>query len=77
MLVVLIGTAAQILANRLRVAATGPLLFAGLLFGEAGLGIVQPEILGDVLRVVVKASVAVVVFEGGLRIIKLFIRYLY
>jgi NhaP-type Na+/H+ or K+/H+ antiporter len=65
-LVVLVGTAAQILADKLRVAATGPLLFAGLLFGEAGLGLVQPDVLGDVLRVVVKASVAIVVFEGGL-----------
>ena len=65
-LVVLIGTAAQILADRLRVAATGPLLFAGLIFGQAGLGLVQPDVLGEILRVVVKASVAVVVFEGGL-----------
>lgn len=65
-LVVLVGTAAQILADRLRVAATGPLLFAGLFFGEAGIGLVQPDMLGDILRVVVKASVAIVVFEGGL-----------
>ena len=32
---VLIGAAAQILADRMRMAATGPLLFAGVLFGEA------------------------------------------
>lgn len=66
MLVILIGTAAQILAERLRIPATGPLLFAGLLFGQAGLGLIQPDVLGDVLRVIVKASVAIVVFEGGL-----------
>lgn len=65
-LVVLIGTAAQILADRLRIPATGPLLFAGLVFGQAGLGLVQPDVLGETLRVVVKMSVAVVVFEGGL-----------
>lgn len=65
-LVIFIGTAAQIAADRLRIPSTGPLLLAGLLFGEAGLGLVQPEVLGDVLRVVIKASVAVVVFEGGL-----------
>ena len=65
-LVVLLGTAAQILADRLRIPATGPLLFVGLIFGQAGLGLVQPDILGDFLRVVIKASVAVVVFEGGL-----------
>ena len=65
-LVVLLGTAAQIAADRLRIPATGPLLFIGLIFGHAGLGLVQPDILGDFLRVVIKASVAVVVFEGGL-----------
>jgi NhaP-type Na+/H+ or K+/H+ antiporter len=65
-LVVLIGTSAQILADRLRIPATGPLLFSGLLFGQAGLGIVQPEMLGEILRVIVKASVAIVVFEGGM-----------
>lgn len=65
-LVILIGTTAQILADRLRIPSTGPLLFAGLIFGDAGIGLIQPDILGDVLRVVIKASVAVVVFEGGL-----------
>lgn len=65
-LVVLIGTSAQILADRMRIPATGPLLFAGLLFGEARIGLIKPDVLGDVLRVVIKASVAIVVFEGGL-----------
>lgn len=65
-LVLLTGTAAQILADRLRIPATGPLLIAGLLFGPAVLGLVQPEVLGVTLRVVVRAAVAVVVFEGGL-----------
>jgi len=65
-LVVLIGTSAQILAERLKIPSTGPLLFAGLLFGEAGFGIIKPDVLGDILRVIVKISVAIVVFEGGL-----------
>ncbi|MCA1634345.1 MAG: cation:proton antiporter [Acidobacteria bacterium] len=65
-LVLLAGTSAQILAERMRVPATGPLLVAGLLFGPAVLGLVQPELLGVTLRVVVRAAVAVVVFEGGL-----------
>ncbi len=62
--VILVGTAAQILADRLRVVAIGPLLLAGLLFGEARIGLAQPDVLGDVLCVVVKALVAVVL-EGG------------
>lgn len=65
-LVVLIGTSAQILADRLRIPATGPLLLAGFIFGEAGVGLIQPEVLGDMMRVAVKASVAIVVFEGGM-----------
>ncbi len=65
-LVLLVGTSAQILAERLRIPATGPLLVAGLLFGPAVLGLVQPEVLGVTLRVAVRAAVAVVVFEGGL-----------
>lgn len=65
-LVLLVGTSAQILAERLRVPATGPLLVAGLLFGPAVLGLVQPQLLDVTLRVVVRAAVAVVVFEGGL-----------
>lgn len=65
-LVMGIGTAAQILADRIGIPATGPLLFAGLIFGKAGLGIIQPEVLGEVLSVIVKASVAIVVFEGGM-----------
>jgi NhaP-type Na+/H+ or K+/H+ antiporter/uncharacterized protein with PhoU and TrkA domain len=65
-LVLLIGTTAQILAERLRLPATGPLLLAGLLFGPALLGLVQPDVLDVGLRVIVRAAVAVVVFEGGL-----------
>lgn len=65
-LVILIGTTAQIFADRLRIPSTGPLLFAGLIFGEAGLGLIQPGVLGDILRVIIKISVAIVVFEGGL-----------
>ncbi len=65
-LVVLVGTGAQILADKLKIPSTGPLLFVGLLFGQAGIGIIQPEFLGDILPVIVKISVAVVVFEGGL-----------
>jgi NhaP-type Na+/H+ or K+/H+ antiporter len=65
-LVVLIGTSAQIFAERLRIPATGPLLLAGLIFGEAGLAIILPDVLGDIMRIAIKISVAIVVFEGGM-----------
>ncbi len=66
--VLIIGTAAQILAERFRVPATGPLLLAGLAFGPDIVGLVQPEILRerDVLNLIVRIAVAIIVFEGGL-----------
>lgn len=64
--VVMIGTGAQILAERLRIPATAPLLLAGLIFGPAFIGLVQPDVLGVFLRVVVRAAVCIVIFEGGL-----------
>lgn len=64
--VLLAGVTAQVLANRWRIPPTGPLLITGLLFGPAILGLVQPDQMGDDLRVVVRAAVAIVVFEGAM-----------
>ena len=64
--VLLVGTAAQIAAERLRLPATGPLLIAGLLFGPDLIGMIQPDLLKEGFSVIVKMSVAIVVFEGGL-----------
>lgn len=65
-IVLVAGTAAQIFADRVRLPATGPLLLVGLLLGPSLIGIVHPEALGDNMRAIVRAAVAVVVFEGGL-----------
>ncbi|MEZ5425884.1 MAG: cation:proton antiporter [Pyrinomonadaceae bacterium] len=64
--VLLVGTSSQIIAERLRLPATGPLLLAGLLFGPDLLGLIQPNFLKEGFSLIVKMSVAVVVFEGGL-----------
>lgn len=66
--VLIIGTGAQILAERLRLPSTGPLLILGVLFGPDLIGLVQPEILRerDVLGLIVRLAVAIIVFEGGL-----------
>jgi NhaP-type Na+/H+ or K+/H+ antiporter len=66
--VLLLGTSAQILAERMRIPATGPLLIVGLLFGPDIAGLIQPEILRerDVLNLIVRIAVAIIVFEGGL-----------
>jgi NhaP-type Na+/H+ or K+/H+ antiporter/K+/H+ antiporter YhaU regulatory subunit KhtT len=66
--VLAIGTAAQILAEKLKLPATGPLLIAGLLFGPEIIGLVQPTILSekDILSLIVRIAVAIIVFEGGM-----------
>jgi NhaP-type Na+/H+ or K+/H+ antiporter len=65
-LVLVAGTTAQIVAERIKIPATGPLLITGLVLGPSLLGLVLPELLGDGLRAIVRAAVAVCVFEGGL-----------
>lgn len=66
--VLVIGTGAQILAERMKLPATGPLLIVGVLFGPDLIGLVQPEILRerDTLNLIVRVAVAIIVFEGGL-----------
>ncbi len=64
--VLIIGTIAQITAERLRLPAIGPLLIIGLLVGPDIIGLIQPEILGANFNLIVRMAVAIVVFEGGL-----------
>jgi NhaP-type Na+/H+ or K+/H+ antiporter/uncharacterized protein with PhoU and TrkA domain len=66
--VLVIGTAAQILSERLKLPSTGPLLIFGVLFGPDIIGLIQPDILRqrDVLNLIVRLAVAIIVFEGGL-----------
>lgn len=62
------GMAAQVLARHLRVPGIVLLLIAGVLLGPDVAGVVQPESLGPALRIMVAASVAVILFEGGLHL---------
>lgn len=66
--VLAIGTAAQILAEKLKLPATGPLLIAGLIFGPDVIGLIQPHFLDqkDILGLIVRIAVAIIVFEGGM-----------
>ena len=64
--VLIIGTSAQILAERLRIPATGPLLICGLIFGPEIIGLIQPEVLDEGFRLIIKMAVAIVIFEGGM-----------
>lgn len=63
---VMSGITAQVLADYLKVPAIVFLLFLGILLGNDGLGLVQPNLLGSGLEVIVSLSVALILFEGGL-----------
>jgi NhaP-type Na+/H+ or K+/H+ antiporter len=62
------GAAIQALARFLRIPAIVVLLAAGAALGPAGLGWVQPSVLGDGLFVLVDFAVAVILFEGALNL---------
>lgn len=67
-LVLVVGIAAQVTAQRLRIPAILLLLGLGVVLGPAVLGVVQPDVYGDGLRAIVSISVAVIVFEGAMLI---------
>ena len=62
------GLLAQLLAHRLRVPAIVPLLAIGVLLGPSVLGVVQPDVLGPGLPVIVKLAVAIILFDGALNL---------
>ncbi len=64
--VVALGVAAQLIAERLQLPAILPLLLLGMACGPAGLGWFQPDSLGHVLEVAIHLGVALILFEGGL-----------
>ena len=61
-----LGLCLFVLAKYLRTSAIVLLLIGGVLFGPQGLGIVNPDALGDGLGTIVSLAVAIVLFEGGL-----------
>ncbi len=63
-----VGMVAQSLARHLKIPGIVLLLGAGVLLGPDVTGIIQPEILGDTLQMLVGFAVAVILFEGGLNL---------
>jgi len=65
---VMAGISAQVLADFLRVPAIVFLLPFGILLGPDGLGLIDPQLLGIGIEVIVALSVALILFEGGLNL---------
>ncbi|MBN2332779.1 MAG: sodium:proton antiporter [Deltaproteobacteria bacterium] len=63
-----LGMMAQALAHHLRVPGIVLLLAAGVLFGPDGMGIIRPETLGSSLTILTGFAVAVILFEGGMKL---------
>ncbi|HBN07271.1 MAG TPA: hypothetical protein DD435_01040 [Cyanobacteria bacterium UBA8530] len=67
-IVLMLGALSQWLGHRFTVPPILFLLGSGLLLGNQGLGLIQPELYGTGLRAIVSISVAIIVFEGALLI---------
>lgn len=63
-----VGLVVQIFARHLGLPGIVLLLAAGVALGPDGLAVVQPDSLGDALRMLVGFAVAVILFEGGLNL---------
>ncbi|ELY40758.1 cation:proton antiporter, partial [Natronorubrum sulfidifaciens] len=64
-LVLALGVASRVLADRLRIPSVLFLIFAGIAIGPELLGLVSQETFGDGLSAMVGVSVAIILFEGG------------
>ena len=64
-LVLALGVASRVLADRLRVPSVLFLIVAGIAIGPEGLGFVSRETFGGGLTAMVGVSVAIILFEGG------------
>ncbi|WP_225335647.1 cation:proton antiporter [Halomicrobium urmianum] len=65
-LIIGLGVAAQVIADRLSVPSVAFLLFAGVLVGPEGLELVSPDLFStEALRAIVGLSVGIIVFEGS------------
>lgn len=63
-----LGIVFQNIAHHLRIPGIVLLLAVGVLFGPDGLGFIHPEALGPALGIITGFAVAVILFEGGLKL---------
>jgi NhaP-type Na+/H+ or K+/H+ antiporter len=65
---VVAGITAQVVAAYLKVPSIVFLLVLGIALGPSALGVLNPNLLGQGLEVIVSLSVAIILFEGGLNL---------
>ncbi len=65
---VLVGIAAQVVGDFLKIPSIVFLLLFGILLGSDGLNWLHPQMLGSGLEVIVALAVALILFEGGLNL---------
>lgn len=63
-----LGMVAQALAHHLRMPGIVLLLAAGVACGPDGAGLIQPQSLGSALNILTGFAVAVILFEGGIKL---------
>jgi len=64
-LILALGVAAQVLADRFQVPSVLFLILAGVAVGPEGVALVTLDVFGDSLTTIVGISVAIIVFEGS------------
>ncbi len=60
------GVLVLILSHKLRIVPIAMLLLAGFLLGKEGLNWVNPDELGNSLRIILEIGIAIILFEGAL-----------
>jgi NhaP-type Na+/H+ or K+/H+ antiporter/Trk K+ transport system NAD-binding subunit len=62
------GVVAQVVARHIQMPSIVLLLIAGVILGPDVAGLVQPDLLGEALHMLVGFAVAVILFEGGMNL---------
>lgn len=65
-LAVFVGVCLFIVSKHIKVPAIILLLVGGLVLGPEFLGLINPDLLGEGIRLIISLSVAIILFEGGL-----------
>jgi len=65
-LALVLGVSSYVLSRRFKIPAILFYLFAGILMGNMGFKLIDPESLGNGLHILLEIAIAIILFEGGL-----------